>query len=694
MIRCRESSDRFSCSPAGFGMKLLGLVLVALLLGTAGLRAGADNGTGTSLPTGEALAKRAGPYVTALRWAEAARQMIRYGQTDRAAQNLQRMARSMPGLALVDVECARLAMARGKMDAARKALFAAAQKGWADAQTIAHDPAFAPLRNDERRWRNLLDRIEQNPRLPQPASVEAAPIAKGKVTIKTANLSVAPTSGLIVAHLAEPPATDQPVVGEEELGAIREKLNAWYRDGKAAGNVGDFYENRDGRHSKLGNKRLPQVTHIVHADKQQARRLGHGLPTAVVYSRPTLGNASLANRSGYFRRSLPRRAMTRARSVPVLAEMYANNQMYVIPEHKDFGEGKPDRFPANQPYLLISVGSSGSDQPHLRGLFAALAALPPRTKQTLIEQHAIAPTLQYLYRWTRKGIDGRDDYLSARAHPTAFARDAIDYERLVDEAHALTPADLPPVAALAVVEDDLATPGLDYPHAVAIEDLFTTPHAVARIWESYDRTRRYVLSAAPSRDLTGKALQYHWVLLRGSSEHVKITPRGPRGEEAVIELTWHEGLTTRKRESEFTNRVDVALFADNGRRLSAPAFFSVKAQNKQKRTYDEQGRLISWSSGGDDPALWPRRRWTDTFEYSDDGQLLGWTRQYWADKNKNPGETQQFTATGQLIVEGTLAEPRKTQPVRYVNRPIYTESKDGEREHRGYELVVTPMPKR
>lgn len=692
MIHRREIPAGFSYSPTGFRMKLLGLALVALLLGTAGTRAWADNQTATSLPTGEALAKRAGLYATALRRAEAARQMIRYGQTDRAAQYLQGMARSMPGLALVDVERARLAMARGEMDAARKALFAAATKGWADAQAIAHDPTFAPLHHDERRWQSLLERIEQNPRLPRPDSVEAAPIAQGKATIKAANLTVAPTSGLIVAHLGEPPATDQPVVGEKQLGAIREKLNAWHRDGKAAGNVGDFYENRDGRHSNLGNKRLPQVTHIVHGAK--LARLGHGLPTAAVYSRPTLGNASLAYRSGHFRRSLPRHAMTRARSVPALAAMYANNQMYVIPEHQDFGEGKPDRFPANQPYLLISVGSSGSDQPHLRGLFAALAALQPRTKQTLIEQRAIAPTLQYLYRWTRKGIDGRDDYLSAKAHPTAFARNAIDYERLVDEAQALTPADLPPVAALAVVEDDLATPGRDYSHAVAIEDLFTTPHAVARIWESYERTRRYVLSAAPSRDLTGKALKFHWVLLRGSREHVKITPRGPRGEEAVIELTWHEGLTATQRDSEFTNRVDIALFADNGKRLSAPAFFSVKAQNNQKRTYDEHGRLISWSSGGDDPALWPRRRWTDTFAYSDEGQLLGWTRKYWAGKNQKPRQTQQFTATGELIVEGTLAEPAKTQPVRYVNRPIYTESKDGERKHRGYELVVTPMPER
>ena len=45
---------------------------------------------------------------------------------------------------------------------------------------------------------------------------------------------------------------------------------------------------------------------------------------------------------------------------------YAANMLYVSPDHRDRGGIAPS--PAAWPYMVISQGSSGSDQPFLRAL--------------------------------------------------------------------------------------------------------------------------------------------------------------------------------------------------------------------------------------------------------------------------------------------------------------------------------------
>ena len=56
----------------------------------------------------------------------------------------------------------------------------------------------------------------------------------------------------------------------------------------------------------------------------------------------------------------------------------AANQLYVYPAHKDYADEDGDLFPANTPYILVSRGSSGSDQPLPRRGGADPRRLPPR----------------------------------------------------------------------------------------------------------------------------------------------------------------------------------------------------------------------------------------------------------------------------------------------------------------------------
>src|SRR5215470_7335669 len=42
-------------------------------------------------------------------------------------------------------------------------------------------------------------------------------------------------------------------------GEVGDLLRGWWKEGTAAGNVGDFYDNRDGKHSDLDTSPYPQL---------------------------------------------------------------------------------------------------------------------------------------------------------------------------------------------------------------------------------------------------------------------------------------------------------------------------------------------------------------------------------------------------------------------------------------------------
>ena len=47
------------------------------------------------------------------------------------------------------------------------------------------------------------------------------------------------------------------------------KLNRRYHADKAAGNIGDWYDNRDGGHSGLNAKRYPQVSVVTYTENEK-----------------------------------------------------------------------------------------------------------------------------------------------------------------------------------------------------------------------------------------------------------------------------------------------------------------------------------------------------------------------------------------------------------------------------------------
>src|SRR5205814_10264880 len=112
----------------------------------------------------------------------------------------------------------------------------------------------------------------------------------------------------------------------------------------------------------------------------------------------------------------------------LLYEQYSHNQLYVYPCHMDHRPGRNgkdgdkegghgDVYFANTPYVLASQGSSGSDQPFLQAIALTMAALRPEVKQLLVEQNALAPTLQAIFRQSNGQVAKPDDYFTGKAHP-------------------------------------------------------------------------------------------------------------------------------------------------------------------------------------------------------------------------------------------------------------------------------------
>ena len=347
-----------------------------------------------------------------------------------------------------------------------------------------------------------------------------------------------------------PDLSDDPAARRSAEGRAYAALRALLGSGAAAGNLGDVYENRDGLHSAPDLDRHPQVARVVReTDRGEPRPRhrsgpGYGLAGPLPWRAPTVGNASVAMTGGAYWRSVPRAAMTLdPAALGAAAEGYGANRLYVYPEHRDHdargdhpGAGY-DLLPANLPYWIVTQGSSGSDRPALNALLAILAALPPGTKDLLVREGLVAPTLQALFR---KGAMPRGaPWRSAAAHPAVFDAGALDLGRMVAAAAALAPEAVPPAVRLAVLaEDRYDPPALPDGRRGPGEALHDGPHALARVWRSERGRRSMTVSAAATLAPDGRPLAFDWVLLGGDPRLVRIEPLDGRGSRARIVADW------------------------------------------------------------------------------------------------------------------------------------------------------------
>ncbi len=602
----------------------------------------------------------------------AASGLFRRGDAIGGESRLRLLARKFPGMEMLHQYLVRLALLRRDLDTAALDLLNAAQAGLRDPDA-AENPAWAPLRDHPLFARALpiLTGPAPEPQTPRPPAIPS-PLVDGAAVVSSANSEWSGPEQTLRAYFALPTGSRGPELVMTGGSEAARRLNLLHAAGRAAGNRGDFYENRDDDHAPLDLDRFPQLTAVEHAPEAHkagyARGLSEGLALTAAgqVAPPLIGNSSTALTEGPAWRSMPRLGLTDPGRPSELWREYASNQVYVYPEHKDHDPFFGDVFPANTPYAIVSQGSSHSDEVALRSLAMMLAAFPPETKARLIREHLVAPTLQMLWRRGQKGIETDADYLSPRAHPTVFDPEAAEPLRMIEMANAMTPETIPPLVRLQVLQESRPTPGIEEFGDGLSDVLFDTPSAIARLHRGTSATKRLTVAAGLGPNPAGRPVAFRWVLLRGDPAKVRIAPFGAASEGAEIEVDWQDETRSPDPQGLRSHRVDIAVFADDGKTLSAPAFVSVAFPPREARIYGPHGRLDMVEYDADslqdeysDPWLWPVRRWRDVYNHDADGRQAGWTR-------SSDAGFARFTRHGARVSEeDALGRPARAEVMTY-----------------------------
>lgn len=429
-------------------------------------------------------------------------------------------------------------------------------------------------------------------------STRGYPVSPGAIAMGWAIVitTAALTAGRADVTLAAAPATAKVAPVTTDPGEVGKILRLWYGKGSAAGNVGDYYDNRDRGHSMLRMSKFPQLQSVQYTDQERQLRRDWGLQVRTLSRDVTFGNSSTASRPTAFG-SNSRQAMYSRAAAILLYRQYLSNHLYIYPEHRDHDPGRNGRggygdlFPANFPYLITSQGSSGSDQRFMEAVAFTLAAFRPETKKRLISTGLLMPTIQMILRSCMRGADGRGDYLTGRAHPSVFNGKDIDAMAMVRMAHAMDPNEIPPMIQLNVVEDIHSESGRDWFDPGKTEILFDTPCAIARIGRSVKKVRRMVVTAEASSDPSARPLTYHWAVLRGDPNAVRIKPLNKAGSRVELSIPFTPSRPVWPGADIESPRVDIGAFVNNGRYYSAPGFVTMYFLPNEARTYDKLGRI-------------------------------------------------------------------------------------------------------
>ena len=200
---------------------------------------------------------------------------------------------------------------------------------------------------------------------------------------------------------------------------------------------------------------------------------------------------------------------------------------------------------------------------------------------------------------------------------------------MIERAHDLNIDDRPADGPLRVIEESHSD-ARDGHSASWTRRLFDTPSAIARVIRSTAYHKRLVVDASETADPNGHPLTFHWSALNGEADIHLLNDSGSRAE---IVVPWHERQPIVWQPALTSDRVDIGVFADNGKHLSAPAFISLLFPGNERRTYrpDLQIAEIDYDDPDFrkryvDPVIFPERNWRDVFLYDDAGHFAGWKR--------------------------------------------------------------------
>ncbi len=560
---------------------------------------------------------------------------------------------------------------QGKTDAALTALDQAIDAGFLDTEHLAKDPDLDALRETDGFEARLsrMQRLEQTSGDAPARLVFLAPDDTQTVSQCASNTLWSFQMGIFHCFV-ELPRTNPPA---PYRGPEADRINAWIREGNAAGAAGVLYVNRDNDTKPLDVTRYPGMTRLAYVHQMAERSLNIGLPNTL-FARdnegnlaPVIGHSSMGYLNSPYWRSQPRAVCGDPRQPALQTVFLMGNQLFFYPVYGDYDLRSGDLFPANIPACFAVAGQLNAEQPFVEAAAAGLAAMRPETRAALSREGLLMPALNMLFRASQRTLSSPHDYLTGLAHPPAFQPGNLDTAKLVKMAHALTTNDLPPVVVLAVRRETRMIPGRDFFDLAGTEHLFDSPMAIGRVFRGAARTRTYDLQAFCKRP----DARLHWVLLQGDPEKVTFTPNPTNNALMTVSVAHHTPFQTPIGNGQriHSSRVDVGVIAETPGTFSMPAILSVCFLGNEQRVYDDDGRILSIDytraqPGYTDPLLSYTRNWKDVYAYDAKGTRTGWTR-------IRGGVRESFTAYGHLVAgRDALGRPLLAHVVRYLPRRI------------------------
>lgn len=554
--------------------------------------------------------------------------------------------------------------AQGKNQPAMRDLQQAVKLGLRDARAIDSNPVFDGLRNDDA-WPALLRDSRQ------PASESSrAPIRDGVAMVEEDNTKLASSDQFAISFVASEQQKAKAITLRDD--AVGKLLKKWSADGTAVGLGEVLYDNHDRVHSDMNWREFPQLSRIKYSAAAKKAGIDNGFQAQCQFNMVTFGNSSTAMTSSHMWRSQPRLAYTNPLLMEIVAKRFSANHLYLYPEHKDHDPGHNrspgygDVFPANTPYFIISQGSSYSDKPFMTAVAATLSAFRPEVFDRLKKQGTIFHVVQMIFRRCLNTVKSDEDYLSGLAHPVVFNSGDLNLEQMVRMAHDIQANEVPPSVQLKIERDDLGVVGRDYFDIGDREVLFTTPMAIARSFRSTGFTKKIRVSGEGT-DANGRPITYRWVVLQGDPDRIRVSPSNSDSSTVEIEIDYHERFRVQNTSAIESNRVDIGLFAYNGKYYSAPAIISYYFPDNEVRRYDSRKRIqqVVYNSNYVDPAFVAARNWVDDYSYNEQGRPTGWIRTI-----KGERRNQRYLASGQLVTQqDDSGKPLASTTVRYVAVP-------------------------
>ena len=338
----------------------------------------------------------------------------------------------------------------------------------------------------------------------------------------------------------------------------------------ADGNAGDLYMNRDNGHAMLNTKAYPGLT-VVRLDPEGHRRQRDMSFPDILFPYPTFGNASLAFLQGPSPRSLPRAMLTNGHLMKRMSRYYLANQVWAFPSAFDTAPvgTNGDLFASIAPYWMTTAGRSWSDLPYLRAALLASRSLDPKAKAAIVKRGLLTPTVQTLIRKSLRGVASEDDYLTARAHPTALPPNGVEKRRLVSAAKALTAETVPPLVSVSVtptpIDEKTSQPELTYASAFAW----------AYVLRAETPRREFLIAARGAKE-------FAFAQTHGRDVDVTVDRVGPNAAKVTVD---RRGLNP-------TNRVDIMVCGRNpGTGWGAPSYVSF-ARMDPKAPYSDPALTV------------------------------------------------------------------------------------------------------